>query len=99
MTFTATIGLDNFYSQYEVKVGAYNIHGDGPNSTVTVIYSAEGSKIFTMKIYIEEFHLRTFSADVQIIFYIVHVIFNKLFQLRCTVLTHRYFDSKENNFP
>ena len=43
VTFTATVGLDNYYLQYEVKVGAYNIHGDGPNSTVTIIYSAEGS--------------------------------------------------------
>ena len=44
MTFTANVGLDNYYLQYEVKVGAYNVHGDGPNSTVAVIFSAEGSK-------------------------------------------------------
>ena len=46
VTFTATVGLDNFYLQYEVKVGAFNIYGDGPNSTVTIIYSAEGSEYF-----------------------------------------------------
>ena len=47
MTFTATVGLDNYYMQYEVKVGAYNIHGDGPNSSVKVIYSAEGSELLS----------------------------------------------------
>ena len=47
VTFTATVGLDNYYMQYEVKVGAYNIHGDGPNSSVKVIYSAEGSELIS----------------------------------------------------
>ena len=42
--YTVTIGTDNYYLQYEVKVGAFNDHGDGPNSTVSLIYSAEGSK-------------------------------------------------------
>ena len=44
VTFTVTVGIDDYYLQYEVKVGAYNVHGDGPNSTVTIIFSAEGSK-------------------------------------------------------
>ena len=41
--FTKTIGPDYFYLQYDVKVGTYNDHGDGPNSTAAIIYSAEGS--------------------------------------------------------
>ncbi|KAK3105596.1 hypothetical protein FSP39_001377 [Pinctada imbricata] len=37
-----SIGLRNFYLPYEVKVGVYNDYGDGPNSTVSIVYSAEG---------------------------------------------------------
>ena len=44
--YTVTIGADNYYLQYEVKVGAFNMYGDGPNSTVSLIYSAEGSKYY-----------------------------------------------------
>ena len=44
MMFTKTIGPDNFYLQYDVKIGTYNDHGDGPNSTASIIWSAEGSK-------------------------------------------------------
>ena len=43
-TETNTIGLKNYYLPYEVKVGAYNSYGDGPNSTISIVYSAEGSK-------------------------------------------------------
>lgn len=42
--YSALVGADNYYLPYEVKVGAYNNLGDGPNSTVVVIYSAMGSK-------------------------------------------------------
>ena len=42
--YTHLVGPDFFYLQYEVKVGTFNIHGDGPNSSVVTIYSAEGSK-------------------------------------------------------
>ena len=41
--FTTNIGLDNYYLEYEVKVGAYNDLGSGPNSTDTIVMSAEGS--------------------------------------------------------
>ena len=41
--YTHLVGVDFYYLEYEVKVGTYNKHGDGPNSTVEVIYSAEGS--------------------------------------------------------
>ena len=40
--FVATVGVEQFYLKYDVMVGAFNDIGDGPNSTVTVIYSAEG---------------------------------------------------------
>ena len=42
--YTHLVGPDFFYLQYEVKVGTFNVHGDGPNSSVVTIYSAEGSK-------------------------------------------------------
>lgn len=35
------VGGENFYTPYEVKVAAFNGLGDGPNSTVFVIMSAE----------------------------------------------------------
>ena len=49
MMYTKTIGPDNFYLQYDVKIGTYNDHGDGPNSTASIIWSAEGSK-FVFKV-------------------------------------------------
>lgn len=42
--YVVTVGTDNYYLQYRVKVAAYNDKGHGPNSTEQVIYSAEGSK-------------------------------------------------------
>ena len=54
MMFTKTIGPDNFYLQYDVKIGTYNDHGDGPNSTASIIWSAEGSKfVLTISILID----------------------------------------------
>ena len=44
LMFTVTIGPENYYLQYDVKVGCYNDKGDGPNSTAAIIYSAEGSE-------------------------------------------------------
>ena len=44
LMYTVTIGPDNYYLQYDVKIGCYNDKGDGPNSTVSIIYSAEGSE-------------------------------------------------------
>uniref|UniRef100_A0A0A9W5Z2 Contactin n=1 Tax=Lygus hesperus TaxID=30085 RepID=A0A0A9W5Z2_LYGHE len=35
------ISLDNFYTQYDVKIQAANDNGYGPESNVTIIYSAE----------------------------------------------------------
>ncbi|XP_045161359.2 contactin-like isoform X2 [Mercenaria mercenaria] len=40
--YVVTVGTDNYYLQYRVKVGAYNDNGHGPNSTEQIIYSAEG---------------------------------------------------------
>ena len=56
----AIVGLENYYLQYDVMVGAYNDIGDGPNSTTVVIYSAEGRTLIfyirivtvTLKIYL-----------------------------------------------
>ncbi|KAL3860642.1 hypothetical protein ACJMK2_010738, partial [Sinanodonta woodiana] len=39
---TVTVGTEMYFLLYEVKVRAYNDHGDGPESTVSEIYSAEG---------------------------------------------------------
>ncbi|KAK3583433.1 hypothetical protein CHS0354_025554 [Potamilus streckersoni] len=39
------VGEKNFYLQYEVTVAAFNDLGPGPNSTITIIYSAEGMPI------------------------------------------------------
>ncbi|XP_052816691.1 contactin-like [Mya arenaria] len=38
---SVTVGLDNFYLPYSVKVQAYNRMGDGPLSDLTTVYSAE----------------------------------------------------------
>ncbi|XP_060571798.1 contactin-like [Ruditapes philippinarum] len=40
--YVVTVGSENYYLQYKVKVGAYNINGHGPNSSEVIIYSAEG---------------------------------------------------------
>jgi hypothetical protein len=42
--YTHLVGLDNYYLEYSVKVGAFNKHGSGPNSTLHTIMSAEGSE-------------------------------------------------------
>lgn len=42
--YVTYVGLDNFYLEYELKVQARNEHGSGPNSSVEIIFSAEGSK-------------------------------------------------------
>ena len=49
--FTVTIGPDNYYLQYDVKIGCYNDEGDGPNSTASIIYSAEGSECYLHYLY------------------------------------------------
>jgi aminopeptidase C len=35
---------NDYYLQYEIIIGVFNRYGTGPNSTMAVIYSAEGSK-------------------------------------------------------
>ncbi|KAJ8307559.1 hypothetical protein KUTeg_015643 [Tegillarca granosa] len=40
--YVTLVGIDNFYLQYEVKVQAFNDFGRGPNSSVSLVYSAEG---------------------------------------------------------
>ncbi|WAR11327.1 CONT-like protein [Mya arenaria] len=40
---SVTVGLDNFYLPYSVKVQAYNRMGDGPLSDLTTVYSAEAT--------------------------------------------------------
>ncbi|KAL3862103.1 hypothetical protein ACJMK2_008096 [Sinanodonta woodiana] len=39
------VGLENYYLEYEVKVGAFNDYGAGPNSSVEVIFSAEAMPV------------------------------------------------------
>ena len=44
-SYAHTVGRENFYLQYEVKVTAFNDYGPGPSSPEGVfIYSAEDSK-------------------------------------------------------
>ena len=49
-TYVHTVGIDNYYLLYEVKVQAYNnFNGSGklqfgPQSPIAYVYSAEGSK-------------------------------------------------------
>ncbi|XP_062597983.1 contactin-like [Saccostrea cucullata] len=43
ISYTVNLNDENlFYLPYEVKVGVFNLYGDGPNSTTTVVYSSEG---------------------------------------------------------
>lgn len=42
--YVTLVGIDNYYLQYEVKVQAFNDYGRGPNSSASLVYSAEGSK-------------------------------------------------------
>ena len=42
--YTALVGDDNFYTQYDVQVVAFNEVGNGPPSPVVTIWSAEDSK-------------------------------------------------------
>lgn len=37
-----TLSSDDYFLLYEVKVQAYNVKGDGPESPVVSIYSSEG---------------------------------------------------------
>jgi hypothetical protein len=48
--YTHLVGLDNYYIEYSVKVGAFNEHGSGPNSTEHIIMSAEGSKYHQLEL-------------------------------------------------
>ncbi|XP_060075938.1 contactin-like [Ylistrum balloti] len=43
------VGLNNYYLQYEVIVGAFNEFGLGPNSSVAIAYSAEGMPTYVPK--------------------------------------------------
>ncbi|KAL4221661.1 Contactin 1 [Mactra antiquata] len=40
--YVITVGTDNYYLPYIVKIGAHNSNGHGPNSTVQTVFSAEG---------------------------------------------------------
>ena len=40
----ALVGTENYYLLYDVMVGSFNNLGDGPNSTIVDVYSAEGCK-------------------------------------------------------
>ncbi|MEW8548432.1 MAG: hypothetical protein AB2693_33435, partial [Candidatus Thiodiazotropha sp.] len=49
-SYVHTVGIDNYYLLYEVKVQAYNRFDSsntphfGPESPIAYVYSAEGSK-------------------------------------------------------
>ena len=42
--FHTKVGLENFYTAYDVKIQAVNHMGAGPNSSVVTVMSAEDSK-------------------------------------------------------
>ncbi|XP_078334418.1 contactin-like isoform X2 [Crassostrea virginica] len=43
VSYTINLNSDKlFYMPYEVKIGVFNVHGAGPNSSSTVVYSSEG---------------------------------------------------------
>jgi hypothetical protein len=48
--YSVTVGTDNYYLQYRVMIGAHNNKGHGPNSTEQIIYSAEGSKSYSLRL-------------------------------------------------
>lgn len=63
-----TVNLNNdklFYLPYEVKIGVFNKYGKGPNSTSTVVYSSEGSKLLKTKklLYFEFYRKQAFKND------------------------------------
>ncbi|OWF40587.1 contactin-like [Mizuhopecten yessoensis] len=43
--YVMLVGENNFYLQYEVKIQAFNDYGRGPNSSVVLVFSAEGMPI------------------------------------------------------
>ncbi|XP_060078104.1 contactin-like [Ylistrum balloti] len=43
--YVMLVGENNFYLQYEVKIQAFNNYGRGPNSSVVLVYSAEGMPV------------------------------------------------------
>ncbi|KAH3826570.1 hypothetical protein DPMN_128476 [Dreissena polymorpha] len=47
-SYTHLVGLENYYLEYTVKIGAYNDKGSGPNSTETGVMSAEGMPLATV---------------------------------------------------
>ncbi|XP_059165972.1 contactin-like [Physella acuta] len=50
--FSALVGIENYYLEYEIKICAFNDHGPGPNSSVEIIMSqgdvplAAATKVF-----------------------------------------------------
>lgn len=44
--YAATVGADNYYLEYEVKIAGFNSIGHGPNSSVVIIMSQADSECF-----------------------------------------------------
>ena len=42
--FVKVLNTEDFYLPFEVKVQAKNEYGKGPNSSISIVYSSEGSK-------------------------------------------------------
>ena len=75
VSYTVNLNSDKlFYMPYEVKVGVFNVHGAGPNSSSTVVYSSEGSEWFRkhrmIQLHVVSHKLYTFLFHVDCIFYI-----------------------------
>ena len=75
VSYTINLNSDKlFYMPYEVKIGVFNVHGAGPNSSSTVVYSSEGSEWFRkhrmIQLHVVSRKLYTILFHVDCIFYI-----------------------------
>ncbi|CAL1528357.1 unnamed protein product [Lymnaea stagnalis] len=56
--FSALIGVDNYYLEYEIKLAAFNSLGQGPNSTIFVIMSQADMPLGAAT----KVHLKTYNS-------------------------------------
>ncbi|XP_067685752.1 contactin-like [Haliotis asinina] len=64
-TTTVVVGDENYYLEYEVMVEAFNTLGRGPNSTVSVIYSAESLPYATPN----NIYINTYNATAIVVYF------------------------------
>ncbi|KAK0067653.1 contactin-like isoform X2, partial [Biomphalaria pfeifferi] len=55
--YAATVGADNYYLEYEVKIAGFNSIGHGPNSSVVIIMSQADMPLgAATKVYVESYN-------------------------------------------